>query len=171
MTAVIAIVCFVILQRIAELFYSKANTKQLLAEGAVEYGQSHYKYLVGMHAAWLLSLSVGVIFFEPAISWPLLIFFMLLQGVRIWIIYTLGRFWTTRIIAPVERPLIRGGLYRFFDHPNYLIVALEIVVLPLCFGFVWLALIFTILNGVMLVIRIGVENASFRKRGVQFTDE
>jgi methyltransferase len=49
------------------------------------------------------------------------------------------------------------GPYRYLSHPNYAVVAGEIAVLPLVLGLM-LAVIFTILNAVVLMIRISVEN-------------
>lgn len=158
------VIIVVAAQRLAELVHARRNTKRLLSEGAVEYGAGHYRPLVAMHAFWLVTLAGSILFSPPQIDYSLLVFFILLQVARVWVIVSLGRFWTTRIICPVNGPLVRRGPYRYLNHPNYIIVSLEIAVLPLCFGEDWIAFIFSVLNGVMISIRIHAENESFRDR-------
>lgn len=151
-----AILGFVTLQRLAELILSQRNTRRLLADGAREHGAAHYPLLVALHAAWLAALW----YWAPgrAVDLPLLALFALLQLGRVWVIATLGARWTTRIIVPPDAPLVRSGPYRLVNHPNYIIVALEIAVLPLVFGLVGLALLFSLLNAAILFIRIRAEN-------------
>jgi methyltransferase len=156
----VAIVAFVTLQRLAELLLSQRNTRALLAAGAREHGAAHYPLLVAMHAAWLAALWWWAPR-RPA-DLALLAVFALLQLARIWVLATLGRRWTTRIIVLPGAPLVQAGPYRFVNHPNYWIVAAEIAVLPLVFGLVELALAFSLLNGAVLGIRIRAENAALR---------
>jgi methyltransferase len=152
----IAILAFVMLQRLGELVLARENTKRLLAKGAVEHGRAHYPLIVAVHASWLVSLW----WLAPGrpIHWPFLILFALLQLGRLWVIRTLGARWTTRIIVLPGAPLITGGPFRFVTHPNYLIVIGEIAVLPLVFGLWQLALLFSALNAAVLAIRIRAEN-------------
>ncbi|MDY0959097.1 isoprenylcysteine carboxylmethyltransferase family protein [Sphingomonas sp. CFBP8993] len=151
-----AIMAFVTLQRLSELVIAKRNTARLMAAGAREYGANHYPVMVAMHTAWLLALwfSVG----DRPISWPLLLVFVVLQGMRIWVLATLGPRWTTRIIVLPGVSLVAKGPFRFLRHPNYAVVTAEIAVLPLTFGLVGIAALFTILNAAMLYVRIGAEN-------------
>lgn len=154
--APVAILALVTIQRLAELWLSGRNTRRLLAQGAHEAGRSHYPLIVLLHAAWLATLWV----LAPGrpVSWPLLGAFLLLQLARWWVIATLGPRWTTRIIVLPDTPRVRTGPYRFVDHPNYLVVALEIALLPLVFGLVGTALVFSLLNAAVLAVRIGAEN-------------
>ena len=154
--AVIVILLFVTAQRLFELWLSNRNTRRLLSKGAVEAGRGHYPLLVAVHVAWLAALW----WWAPGrpIIWPLLLLYVLLQLARAWVITTLGPRWTTRIIVLPGAPLVRSGPYRFVDHPNYVIVAFEIAVLPLAFGLVGWALIFSILNAAVLSVRIRAEN-------------
>lgn len=156
----IAILTFVTLQRLAELLLSQRNTRQLLADGAREHGAAHYPLLVAMHAAWLAALW----WWAPGrpVDLALLGVFALLQLARIWVIATLGPRWTTRIIVKPGAPLVRAGPYRLVNHPNYWVVAAEIAVLPLVFGLVALALVFSLLNAAVLAVRIRAENAALR---------
>jgi len=154
--AAVAILALVTLQRLAELHLATRNTRRLLVQGAVEYGASHYPLVVALHGLWLAALW----WLAPGrpVDVVLLTLFLVLQVGRLWVIGTLGERWTTRIIVKPGAPLVRRGPYRFMNHPNYLIVVLEIAVLPLVFGLWQLALLFSLLNAAILAIRIGEEN-------------
>ena len=152
----ILILAIVTAQRLAELWISRRNSRRLLAEGAREYGSAHYPLIVGLHAVWLASLwllAPG----QPIFRVPLFLFALLQMG-RVWVIASLGRRWTTRIIVLPGAALVRRGPFRFLDHPNYAIVVLEIALLPLAFGLWALALAFTLLNAAVLTVRIRAEN-------------
>ena len=151
----VAILSLVTAQRIGELVLAQKNTRRLLARGAVETGAGHYPLIVALHAAWLIGL--WLLAWDRPLNLWLLAVFIGLQAARIWVIATLGGRWTTRIITLPGEPLIRRGPYRFVSHPNYLVVAAEILVLPLAFGLVWFALIFSLLNAAMMAVRISSE--------------
>lgn len=149
--------------RLAELLYARYNTRRLLAQGAQEHGAGHYPLIVLLHASWLASLALFVPADAPVVP-ALLILFLLVQLLRIWVLASLGRFWTTRIITLPGAPLVRKGPYRFLRHPNYLVVVLEIALLPLSFGAWQIALIFSLLNAAMLSWRIREENFALAER-------
>lgn len=156
MSAAAIILGLVTAQRLAELWLSNRNTRRLLARGAREAAPGHYPLIVAVHVLWLAALwwlAPG----QP-IVWPLIALFVLLQLARVWVIASLGPRWTTRIIVQPDAPLVRRGPYRFVDHPNYIVVAAEILVLPLAFGLIEVALLFTLLNAAMLFVRIRAEN-------------
>ncbi len=157
------VVGLVAAQRLVELLVARRNTRRLLAEGGVEVGAGHYPWLVGLHAAWLASMLVWIAPDAP-VSWPLLGFFLFLQAGRMWVVTSLGRYWTTRIVTVPGAPLVGDGPYRFVRHPNYLIVALEIATLPLAFGAWQIAAVFSILNAVLLSVRIRVEDGALGQR-------
>jgi methyltransferase len=155
----IAVLAFVTLQRLAELLLSQRNTKKLLARGAIEMAPGHYPFLVLLHASWL-----AVLWFlgpGPPIEIVPLILFAILQLGRIWVIATLGERWTTRIIVLPGEPLVTTGPYRWFNHPNYMVVVGEFAILPLVFGLPMVAILFSVLNGLMLWVRISAENKAF----------
>ena len=154
----VLIIAFVTVQRGAEILWARRNTKLLLADGAFEVAGEHYPAMVGVHAAWLLSLWLLAPTREANL--PLLAIFALLQFGRLWVLATLGRRWTTRIIVVPGTPLVKSGPYSFVRHPNYCIVTGEIFVLPLVFDLKWIAFAFTILNAIVLWIRIRRENAA-----------
>jgi methyltransferase len=135
----------------------------LKAQGAVEIGARHYPLIVLLHTAWLLA----VLWLLPApleISWPWLAIFVLLQAARIWVISSLGPYWTTRIISVPGAPLVRRGPYRFVRHPNYLVVAGEILALPLAFHEISAAIFFSLANAAILFWRIREEETGLVTR-------
>jgi len=150
------LIVFLLVQRLGELGLAQWNTLRLRAAGAVEFGEAHYPVMVALHVVWLLALWVAG--HDKAVDPYWLIVFVLLQAGRLWVIASLGRRWTTRVIVlPGRAPLARGP-YRFIRHPNYLIVTLEIAVVPLALGLPRLALAFSLANAAMLAWRIRVEN-------------
>lgn len=156
MTLGIIILLAVTLERLGELWLANRNTKRLVAAGAQEFARGHYPLIVALHASWLAALW----WLAPGrlVSVPLLLLFALVECARIWVLRTLGRRWSTRIIVVPGETLIRRGPYRFLNHPNYAVVVAEIAMLPLVFGLWEVAVIFTLLNAVMLTIRISAEN-------------
>ena len=158
MTLSVVVLALITAQRIGELFLAEHNTRRLRAQGAVETGANHYIFIVLLHGAWLLGL--WVLAWDRPLSLPLLGVFVLLQAARVWVIGTLGPRWTTRIITLPGAPLVRTGPYRFVSHPNYVVVALEIAVLPLAFGLWGYAILFTVLNAAMMWVRIRSESAA-----------
>ena len=150
------LVAFLIVQRFGELVFAQFNTNRLRAMGGVEFGATHYPLMIVLHASWLIGLwMLGKD--RPLVAFWLAVFVALQVG-RLWVIASLGRRWTTRVIVlPGAAPVTRGP-YRWFKHPNYLIVALEIAVVPLALGLPVFALIFSIANAALLAYRIRIEN-------------
>ncbi|MEI9925829.1 MAG: isoprenylcysteine carboxylmethyltransferase family protein [Bradyrhizobium sp.] len=156
MSAAEFILGLVTLQRAGELFLSHYHTRRLKARGAIEVAGGHYPLMVAVHTTWLIAL--WVFGHDQPINIIALLFFLLLQGLRVWVMRTLGPRWTTRIIVLPETSLVKAGPYRFLSHPNYAVVVGEIAVLPLVLGLPSIAVIFTILNAGVLMIRIRAEN-------------
>jgi methyltransferase len=156
----LVILALVTLQRLSELWLSNRNTRRLMSEGAYEVAPGHYPLIVAVHALWLAALWWLVP--PQPIDGFWLGMFVLIELARIWVIASLGKRWTTRIIVLPEAPLVRRGPYRWVNHPNYLVVIAEIAVLPLAFGLWQLALIFSALNAGVLTVRIREENRALR---------
>lgn len=154
----VAVLTLVTTQRLAELVYSRFNEARLRRDGGVEHGASHYPAIVALHAAWLAGLWIAASGTHPHYGW--LAAFLVLQGLRVWVLGTLGSRWTTRVIVLPDKPPIRSGPYRFLSHPNYAVVAAEIFVLPMAFGLLAYAVIFSVLNTAVLAVRIRAENAA-----------
>jgi methyltransferase len=144
-------------QRLIELVWARSNTARLRRRGAVEADAGAYPFYVLLHAGWLASLAIFVPAATPP-DWLLLGVFALLQLGRIWVIASLGGYWTTRIINLPDAPLVQTGPYRYVRHPNYLLVIAEIAVLPFAFGAAAIAAIFSALNLVLIARRIRIEN-------------
>jgi methyltransferase len=162
-SAVAVIIALVAAERGFELIRAARNTRALLARGAVEVGAGHYPLIVLLHGAWLVAL----LYFVPADtppSWGWLGVFVVLQGLRLWVLASLGPFWTTRIITLPGAALVRRGPYRFLRHPNYAVVVAEIAVLPLVFGAWRIALVFSLLNLALLAWRIRLEQQALAPR-------
>ena len=157
------ILALVVIQRLGELALARANTRRLLAQGGQEVGRGHYPLFILLHASWLIAIAAATPLATQPI-WPLVGVFFILQLVRVWVIATLGRYWTTRIITIDDAPLVRGGPFRFVRHPNYWVVTGEIAVLPLAFGAWEIALIWSILNALLLRHRIAMEGAALEPR-------
>jgi methyltransferase len=141
----ILLLAFVTGERLAELWLAQRNAQRLIGEGAIEYGAGHYPFIVALHALWLTGLWL--------LAWTLP-----LNPLWLAVVMTLGDRFTTRIIALPGGTLIRSGPYRFLKHPNYAVVIGEIAVLPLAFGLWQFAVVFSLLNAIVLAIRIRAED-------------
>ncbi|MFN3561855.1 MAG: isoprenylcysteine carboxyl methyltransferase family protein [Chloroherpetonaceae bacterium] len=160
MIALWVMIFILAVQRIAELFISKRNEVWLKSQGGYEVGAEHYKYMVLLHITWFLAM-IGEHYIRHTSLSPLWQIWLgviaIAQVGRYSVITTLGKFWNTRIIVVPNAPLVKSGLYRFIKHPNYWIVGTEIAVVPLVFELYITSLIYTILNAIMLFVRIRVE--------------
>lgn len=160
MTLALVVLTLVTLQRLGELVLARRNTRRLVAQGAYEIGASHYPLIVALHAAWLAAL--WWFGWNRIVSLPWLALFLVMQLLRVWVIASLGGRWTTRIIILPGAPLVRRGPYLFFSHPNYAVVVAEIAVLPFAFGLPGVALMFSMLNALVLWVRIRAEGRALR---------
>ena len=152
-----------LIQRGAEEAYSARNTRALLAAGSVEAGRSYYPVVAISHLGWIAAIFL-LIPAAAAVSWWLLAAFLGLQVVRYWVIGTLGRFWTHRIITLPSAPVVRRGPYALVRHPNYLVTVIETALLPSVFGAHAIAAIFTAIWGAVIVYKIGLEDAALAAR-------
>jgi len=158
MTLSVIVLSAVTLQRLAELVIARRNTRALMSRGAVEISSGHYPLIVALHTCWLAGLWLLAPTQPVDLRW--LGIFLALQIVRVWVLASLRGRWTTRIIVLPGEPLVRNGPYRFLSHPNYVVVAGEIAVLPLACGLPIFAAVFTILNAAALFVRIKAEAAA-----------
>jgi methyltransferase len=153
----------VLFQRGAEELYSARNTRRLIEKGAYEVGRDYYPVVAVTHLAWI----AGLIFIIPPtspVSVPILGIYLFLQIIRYWIIGTLGRYWTHRIITLDGAPLVRSGPYRYMRHPNYAVTIAETLMLPLAFGAVALACITTAVWTAVLFYKITLEDGALARR-------
>ncbi len=158
MTPAVFLIAFVTAERLVELWFARRNTAALVAAGAVEHGAGHYPLLVALHTGWIAGL--WLFGRDGAVDPYWFVVFVLLQALRFWVHATLGRRWTTRILVQPGETLVARGPYRFVAHPNYVVVIGEIAVLPLCLGLPVFAAVFSVLNAIVLTMRIRAENAA-----------
>lgn len=161
MTLFFVLLTFVVCQRLVELTIAKRNELNLKKQGAYEVGEDHYKWIVLLHTLFFIVLIVEVLVFQKRPAgwyWAPLTLFFLAQIVRIWAMRSLGVFWNTKIIVLPGAEAVEKGPYRFVRHPNYMIVATEILTLPLIFQAFFTAIIFTLLNSIIILgVRIPDE--------------
>ncbi len=161
--AFILFISFIILLRIGELIRSRRNEIWLLQQGAVEYGRKHYPYIVTLHTLFIISLIVEYSTKQTEVySLFLLIIYLLLLVFKAWVITSLGKYWNTKIYHVQGFPLIQKGPYKYIKHPNYLIVIAEIAIIPAIFHLYLTALTFSVLNLIMLSVRIKEENKALK---------
>ncbi|QJB70748.1 hypothetical protein HF685_08050 [Parasphingorhabdus halotolerans] len=163
-TLVTWVLIYIVAQRLSELVYANHNTRRLLAEGGKEFGADHYQYFIFLHSAWLAIIFLMVDPLRP-IGLVMLAVFIGTQILRVWTLASIGRWWTTRIISAPHFDRVNRGPYKFLSHPNYTVVVLEIAIIPLMLGLPWVALVFSILNAILLRHRIKVENDVLVPRG------
>jgi methyltransferase len=156
------LVAAVAAERIAELVVARRNERWSVARGAIVTGQGHYPAMVALHTGLLAGCLVEVWLadqpFRPALGWPMLAVLAASQALRWWCISTLGPRWNTRVIVVPGLPLVTGGPYRLLRHPNYVAVVAEGLALPLVHTAWITAAAFTVLNAVLLGVRIRCEN-------------
>jgi methyltransferase len=161
-TVYFVVIALVVGERIVELVVSERHARAMFREGALEHGRDHYPFMVALHIALLVGCLVEPIAldrpFIPALGVPMLVVAILAQALRWWAIRTLGTRWSTRVIVPFFGERVVRGPYRFFPHPNYVAVIAEGIALPLIHTAWITALVFTVLNAFLLLIRIRVED-------------
>jgi methyltransferase len=166
LVAFTVLVALVALERLAELVVSKRNAAWSLARGGRESGRGHYPWMVALHTGLLAGALVEAWTSRPdvpgSLAWSMLVLVLASQALRWWCIATLGRQWNTRVIVVPDLPLVSEGPYRLFPHPNYVAVVVEGFALPLVHAAWVTATLFTVLNAVLLGVRLRVENAALR---------
>lgn len=150
---------FLITQRLSELYIARRNEKWLLEQGAIQYGQSHYPYMIALHTLFIISQIVEYNVTDHSVfNYYFLLAFILVLSFKFWALSSLGKYWNTKIYRIPGVYPIKKGPYKIFKHPNYMEVVLEIAIIPLVFNLYYTAIIFSVLNAMMLYVRISVEN-------------
>ena len=148
----VLLIAAVAVERVAELVVSQRNLSWSRTRGGVEFGARHYPAMVALHTGLLAGCLVEALYrpFLPALGWPMLAVVLAAQGLRWWCIATLGHQWNTRVVVIPDAARVTGGPYRFFSHPNYVAVVVEGIALPLVHTAWVTAVVFTVLNAVVL---------------------
>jgi methyltransferase len=155
--AFLLFICFVIFQRLLELVVAKRNENWARSQGAVEYGQSHYPYMIALHTSFIISIIIEYALTRKVFDLWIFVFFLVLISFKAWTISSLGKYWNTKILRVPNSAFIKKGPYKYLNHPNYVIVVLEILAIPMVFHLYITAITFTILNAWMLSVRIKEE--------------
>ena len=157
-------------ERLFELAVSRRNAAAAFAQGGTEYGQRHFPWMVALHTGLLVACIAEVVLaqrpFIPALGWPMLAIALLCQAGRYWIISSLGAQWNTRVIVVPGAGRISRGPYHWdwLPHPNYVLVVVEGIALPLVHAAWVTAIAFTVLNAVLLLgFRIPTEDKALRQ--------
>lgn len=152
-------------ERLGEVWLARHNRRLMLAQGGREHPRDNYPVIVGLHILFWLSL--------VAESWPwrvppdplslvCLLGLAGLMALRYWCIFTLGPRWNTRIIVLPDTAPVRRGPYRWLRHPNYLVVTLEFLLLPLLMRAPYTLVVFSLANLVVLRARIALEEEALQ---------
>lgn len=162
----VLLVALVGLERVCELFVSRRNARRLLERGAVETGAAHYRWMVLLHTTFLAACPLEVWLlrrpFLPALAVSMTLLLAATMTLRYWVVVSLKGRWNTRVIVLPGQPLVAGGPFRWIRHPNYAAVVLELIALPLIHT-AWLsATLFTLLNALLLRVRVRVEDEALR---------
>jgi methyltransferase len=156
-------VILVSIQRLLELRLSRRNESLLRARGAVERGRKHYPFMVALHVLWLVSTLLEGSARKARLSRPPLVLFLMAQPLRYWAILSLREHWNTRILVIPGEKLVSKGPYKYLSHPNYVVVATEVLTFPLVFGARVTALVFSVLNAILLATRINEEDRALKE--------
>lgn len=159
---------FVIAQRMIELRIASSNERWMKDRGGVEIGEAHHKWFIIVHLLFFIAVfceyQVKFMKFDVLPFYSIFFTaFIIAQLGRIWCIYSLGRFWNTKIIVLPKVALIKKGPYKYIKHPNYLIVFIELLVIPLMFGLYITALLFPFFHLLLLTIRVPLENDALQR--------
>ena len=158
-----SLILYIILSRVFELILSYINTKNLLQRGAKEYYSGHYKFIVMFHLVFVFYFLFKSLYLT-SLNLYFIYLFILIQFIRYKIIFDLGKYWTTRIIVLDSEPLLKKGIYKYFKHPNYIVVLLEIFLICMIFEDPQALVVFLVLKIILLKIRVSCEEKANRNR-------
>lgn len=154
---------FVAAQRLGELWLCRRNRLRLLARGGREVRPDTYRTMVALHVLFLASLSLESSPWRvpaDARTWACLGALAAVTALRYWAIASLGEYWNTRVVVVPGTHLVRTGPYRFLRHPNYLVIVLEFLLLPLLMRAPVTLVLFSLANLAALRQRIRIEETA-----------
>ncbi|MFM7205006.1 MAG: isoprenylcysteine carboxyl methyltransferase family protein [Myxococcota bacterium] len=158
------LLALVALGRLGELVVSKRNRERMVREHGAQPGRDPiFPVMVFLHAMpfWAIPLELTLLprSFEPVLGFSMLAVFILATVLRVWTLRTLGRYWNAQVMVPPDLEPVQTGPYAYIRHPNYAVVILELVSLPLMYGCVYSFLALNLLNAWVLYYRITAEEA------------
>jgi methyltransferase len=153
--------------RLVELSVARRNLRWARQRGGVETGAGHYPVMIALHTGLLAGCVVEVWIaarpFLPALGWLMLAVLVAAHALRWWCIRTLGPQWNTRVVRVPGMPLVTAGPYRRLNHPNYFAVVAEGFALPMVHTAWITAVVFTVLNALLLRVRLRVERGELSR--------
>lgn len=167
--SLLPVFAYLVLERFFELHLSRRHCLALADRGGREFYPETFPRMVALHTLFLLALlGESYPWHVPLgpFTGTLLAIFVLLQGARYWCIISLGECWNTRIVMVPGGAVKKAGPYRFLSHPNYLVVSLEFIILPLLMGAPYTLVLFFPANLLVVRQRIRLEEKALR----EFTD-
>jgi methyltransferase len=151
---------------LAPLVAAQRNRDRLLARGGEEVRPDTYKTMVALHVLFLASLSLESYPWRvppDTRTWACLGALVAVTALRYWVIASLGEYWNTRVVVVPGTRLVRTGPYRFLRHPNYLVIVLEFLLLPLLMRAPVTLVLFSLVNLAVLRQRIRIEETALEE--------
>ncbi|MEG7377767.1 isoprenylcysteine carboxyl methyltransferase family protein [Bacillus subtilis] len=164
------LIAILIAQRAAEMAVARQNEQKVKKQGAIEFGESHYPYIIIMHILFFLSLTAEVLLMnkQPSSWWiGIAVAILSVQAVRYWALCSLGAYWNTKILVVPGAELVKKGPYKWMKHPNYTVVILEILLIPLLYQAYVTMCLFSIVNAVLLTVRIRAEDKALEEFSIK----
>ncbi|MEC1548673.1 isoprenylcysteine carboxyl methyltransferase family protein [Bacillus rugosus] len=164
------LIVILITQRVAEMAVARQNEQKVKKQGAIEFGESHYPYIIIMHILFFLSLIAEVLLMnkQPSSWWiGIAAAILCVQAVRYWALCSLGAYWNTKILVVPGAELVKKGPYKWIKHPNYTVVILEILLIPLLYQAYVTMCLFSIVNAVLLTVRIRTEDKALEEYSIK----
>jgi methyltransferase len=157
----LGLLALVALARVAELIYAKALGQKAKSRGETPQKERNFVAMVALHSLFFIGITIETwALATPAPIWLVAVCTLTLAlafGLRLWTLKSLSGSWHVRILKPAT--IVTHGPYAFIRHPNYLVVILEILALPLLGGCYLSAFVFTLWNAAVLAARIPQEEA------------
>ncbi|MER0467629.1 isoprenylcysteine carboxyl methyltransferase family protein [Bacillus cabrialesii subsp. cabrialesii] len=164
------LIAILIAQRAAEMAVARQNEQKVKQQGAIEFGESHYPYIIIMHILFFLSLIAEVLLMnkQPSSWWiGIAAAIVSVQAVRYWALCSLGAYWNTKILVIPGAELVKKGPYKWMKHPNYTVVILEILLIPLLYQAYITMCLFSVVNAVLLTVRIRTEDKALEEYSIK----
>jgi methyltransferase len=150
----------VLVMMLGELWLSRSNERWMLARGAVIVTDPAYRLMPLAYPGAFVAMAIeGAIVNRPvdAIALAGVLVLIAAKALKFWAIASLGKRWTYRVLVMPGAPLVTGGPYRVFRHPNYVGVVGELVAMALIAGARVTGPLGVLVFGWLLMVRIRTE--------------
>lgn len=148
------------LARLVELVLSRRNLQRHGQAVEGRWTRATYPLIVLLHSAvFVRTLLRGSA--RPHRPWLWIL--LAVQPLRAWVLVLLGDRWNARAAVPSEMAVETRGPYGLIRHPNYAVVVVELLALPMAFRLSRFAFIVAAINAVLLAIRVREEEAALSR--------